>query len=123
MIADRLKKLREKSGLNQTQAAEKLNLSRVNYNRYENGEREPDNNTLKSIAIFFGVTTDYLLGKDNHPLAKGDIISLDHPDPEVVNLLRDNGVQKLKLARDLSLEELKLAIEIAKTIRKEKLKE
>lgn len=64
MIAERLKKLRENSGLNQTQAAEKLGLSRVNYNRYENGEREPDNATLSRLADFFDVTTDDLLGRD-----------------------------------------------------------
>jgi len=64
VIAERLKKLRENSGLNQTQAAEKLGLSRVNYNRYENGEREPDNATLSRLADFFDVTTDDLLGRD-----------------------------------------------------------
>jgi HTH-type transcriptional regulator, competence development regulator len=64
VIAERLKNLRENSGLNQTQAAEKLGLSRVNYNRYENGEREPDNATLSRLADFFDVTTDDLLGRD-----------------------------------------------------------
>lgn len=67
---ERLKIIREKKGLTQTQAAEQLNISRVNYNRYENGEREPDNATLIKLAQFFNVSTDFLLGNvfyDNSP--------------------------------------------------------
>jgi transcriptional regulator with XRE-family HTH domain len=29
---------------------------------YENGKRQPDNETLKKIADYYGVTIDYLLG-------------------------------------------------------------
>ncbi|MCX7780346.1 MAG: XRE family transcriptional regulator [Negativicutes bacterium] len=63
MIADRLKNLRENRGLTQTQVAEQLQMSRVNYNRYEKGEREPDNATLARLADFFGISVDYLLGR------------------------------------------------------------
>jgi transcriptional regulator with XRE-family HTH domain len=31
---------------------------------YEQGRRDPDATTLKKIASFFNVTTDYLLGND-----------------------------------------------------------
>lgn len=57
--------LREKLGLNQTQAAIKLDISRVNYNRYEKGDRTPDNDTLKRIADFYDITIDYLLGHED----------------------------------------------------------
>jgi transcriptional regulator with XRE-family HTH domain len=64
LLKERLKYLRENLGLNQSQVAIKLNLSRVNYNRYEKGGRTPDNETLKRIAEFYNVTTDYLFGLD-----------------------------------------------------------
>jgi transcriptional regulator with XRE-family HTH domain len=64
LLKERLKYLRENLGLSQSQVAIKLNLSRVNYNRYEKGGRTPDNETLKRIAGFYNVTTDYLLGLD-----------------------------------------------------------
>lgn len=31
---------------------------------WESGQREPDYETLIKIAAYFGVTTDYLLGRD-----------------------------------------------------------
>jgi transcriptional regulator with XRE-family HTH domain len=34
---------------------------------YENGKRQPDNATLIRIAEYFGVSTDYLLGRDETP--------------------------------------------------------
>lgn len=77
MLANRLKILRENRGLTQTQVAEQLQISRVNYNRYENGEREPDNATLTRLADFFGVSVDYLLGRT------------DEPQPSITDLLPD----------------------------------
>ncbi len=97
MNADRLKKLRIKSGLNQTQAAKKLNLSRVNYNRYENGERDPDDDTLKVIATFFNVSTDYLLGMDipeSGLVTKDDIRKANITDEELelIKITREEGI-------------------------------
>jgi len=64
LLKEKLKYLRENLGLSQSQIANKLNLSRVNYNRYEKGGRTPDNETLKRIATFYNVTIDYLFGID-----------------------------------------------------------
>lgn len=64
MIGDKLKLLREQRDYTQGYVADTLGISRVNYNRYENNNREPDGETLKRIADFFGVTTDELLGRE-----------------------------------------------------------
>jgi len=61
MISKRIRKLRMNKGLTQAQAADALNIPRVNYNRYEKGEREPDLDTIKNIANYFRVSTDMLL--------------------------------------------------------------
>lgn len=58
----KLKEIREASGMSQRQAALGLNLSPTVYNRYENGLREPPNALLTTIADFFGVSIDELLG-------------------------------------------------------------
>lgn len=63
MNGNRLKALREKKRKLQSEVADELGLNRVTYNRYENEEREPDNDTLSRIADYFGVSTDYLLGR------------------------------------------------------------
>ena len=68
-LKDRLKELREKSKLSQKQLAIKINISDRNYQRYEYGEREPNASTIISLANFYGVTTDYLLGRTDNPNA------------------------------------------------------
>jgi len=65
-FAERLRELRISKDLYQRELAEKLNVSRVTITHYETGERFPDPNMLKKIADFFGVTTDYLLGRSGN---------------------------------------------------------
>lgn len=57
----KLKELRTAKGLTQAKLAEKLNLSRSTIAMYETEQSEPDVNTLKAMATFFGVSLDYLL--------------------------------------------------------------
>jgi len=60
----RLRSLREKKGYSQIQLSKELSISNVTLSQYENGIRKPDIDTLSKLASYFGVTTDYLLGKD-----------------------------------------------------------
>lgn len=60
-----LKDLRKKKGMSQTDVARALGISRQAYNFYENEKRDPDTAMVKTLAEFFGVSTDYLLGRDN----------------------------------------------------------
>lgn len=59
----KLRELREEKGLTQREVAELIGVSPVVYNRYEKGIREPSNDMLVTIAVFFGVTVDELLGR------------------------------------------------------------
>ena len=56
-----LKQLRDAKGVSQATVARELNISRQTYNNYELGKREPDIETIKRIAKFFGVSTDSLI--------------------------------------------------------------
>lgn len=58
-----LKSLRKANGLTQDELAKILKISRSTIGMYENGSREPDYETLESIADFFNVDIDYLLGR------------------------------------------------------------
>lgn len=62
LLGERLKELREEQGLTQRQLAEKLGLNSVTYLHYEKAQREPPLSVLADLAIFFEVSTDYLLG-------------------------------------------------------------
>lgn len=67
VIQHRLVKLREQFGLSQEELADRLHLSRGQLSMYEIGKRRPAYEILIAMADFFGVTTDYLLGRTNDP--------------------------------------------------------
>ena len=59
-----LKNLRIKAGLNHTELAKRLQTSRANISSYENNVNTPPLDVIKSMSLFFRVSTDYLLGLD-----------------------------------------------------------
>ena len=64
MIGTRLKELRSKSGLTISGLCEKLQMNQNTYAKYERDERDVSTETLSKLADFYGVTTDYLLGRE-----------------------------------------------------------
>ena len=60
-----LKSLRAADGMTQDELAQVLKISRSTVGMYEKGDREPDYETLESIADYFNVDIDYLLGRTN----------------------------------------------------------
>ncbi|MDA2491345.1 helix-turn-helix domain-containing protein [Bacillus cereus] len=63
MFGTRLHTLRKERKLRQEDMAKQLGIARTTYAMYEQGNREPDYNTLIKLATFFEVSIDYLLGK------------------------------------------------------------
>ena len=57
----------EKKGLKPNPAAKEMGISSASVTKWSNGVI-PRGNTLDKIASYFGVSTDYLLGKTNNPL-------------------------------------------------------
>lgn len=66
-FGERLSFLRENKKLTQNELAEATNISRSRLSLYEIDKREPDIDTIKQLANFFNVTTDYLLGQTDDP--------------------------------------------------------
>lgn len=64
-FAERLTELRVDNGKTKEELIVYLNISLSAYNRYEAGNRSPDYDTLIKLAIFYNVTLDYLLGRDD----------------------------------------------------------
>lgn len=62
-IGKELKELRKSESLTQAQLAEKINIGRVNYTRYETDAVRPDYETLVKIADYYDVTVDEILGR------------------------------------------------------------
>ena len=62
MFSERLRFLRETSGLSQIELAKKIGVAASTYRNYENTSREPNYDTLVKIASVLEVSTDFLLG-------------------------------------------------------------
>lgn len=62
IFAERLKELRSDADLSQEKLAEKLGYTQGNVSGWENGTVEPKLTALQQIALFFHVSSDYLLG-------------------------------------------------------------
>ena len=58
-----LKSLRQEKNKSQQEMADMLHMSQRNYQRIEYGEINLQALTLCALADYFGVTTDYLLGR------------------------------------------------------------
>ena len=61
-FGETVRQLRREKGLTQEQLAARLNVSFQTISKWERGESLPDLTMLPVLAVFFGVTTDDLLG-------------------------------------------------------------
>ena len=105
---ERLTQLRKELGLTQEQLAEKLGMgyTRTAISAWEVGRNEPSNSDTVKIAEFFGVSTDYLLGKT-----------------DIKNIEEDFKFAYHKEIEGLSEDEIKEALEFYKKIKYGKEKE
>lgn len=62
-IGKKLKELRLNEKLTQEELAVKLNISRVNYTRYETDKVRPDFETLIKIADFYDISLDEIFDR------------------------------------------------------------
>ncbi len=65
-MVDRLKELRRVKGVTQKDAADYMGISERNYRRYEISDINPTASNLMKLADYYGVTTDYLLGRTEY---------------------------------------------------------
>lgn len=111
-VGKMIQQLREESHLLQADLAKKLGLGRTTISNYENNYSFPDLETLISIADFFNVSTDYLLGLSNvrskasttskdeakilHYYNRLDSENQDYIRGEMVKLYREQQTEKEK---------------------------
>lgn len=76
-MAVKLKFIREKSELTQRQVAKLLNVSKTNYNYFENEERFIPLKHLNSFCNYFNVSMDYVFSLNNTNIVSKNIENLD----------------------------------------------
>ena len=60
----KIKEIRIKNGYTQQQIAQILGMKYQQYGRYESGERKFPVDILIALADFYGVSLDFLVGRD-----------------------------------------------------------
>ena len=73
----RLRDLREDRDLVQKEVAAVLGIDQRVYSNYEIGKREIPTRFLTVLAVFYGTSTDYILGRTNTRKTEFKIFPLD----------------------------------------------
>lgn len=68
---NRIKELRVEKKITQSQLAKILGVNQTAVGKYERGDLEPNIQILNNLADFFGVSIDYILGREDDLGIKG----------------------------------------------------
>lgn len=97
-LGPRLKELRLKNKLSQSQVAERIGgITSASLSSYENNVNQPSIETLSRLALLYQVSTDYLLGIDNRPTVVLD--GLNKRQVDSLNTIVDTFVKELKMTQ------------------------
>ena len=94
MLSEVLKELRLSKGITQRELASIVNLTQQAIAKWERGLAEPDSETLKQLVDFYGVSFDYIFGREEKkpiPISEGELeakrtewaIAWDQASPEL----------------------------------------
>lgn len=100
MILERLKKLRLERGLSQPDIASRLGIPLTTYRSYEQGKREPNNETILKISDVLNTSTDYLLGNDVIKAADANS-SLSHEEQRFLSNFINLSADERKILMEL----------------------
>ncbi|MDT1939689.1 MULTISPECIES: helix-turn-helix domain-containing protein [Carnobacterium] len=83
LLYERISELAKKQGVSVPQLSENLGLSRNAIYQWKTSSPKAD--TLQKVADYFGVTTDYLLGRDEPEIIEDDKLKViaSHIDDDV----------------------------------------
>lgn len=98
----KLKELREIRGISQSTFAKEINVAQNTVSNWERGTREPDNETLAKIADYFGITIDYLLGREPNEDKKNSLPPLNQKDEKDISAALDRILNNLETNEALS---------------------
>jgi len=108
-VVDRILSLMEKKGIKGTHLAEEIGLSKNAVSEWKSGKMKPSASAIAKIAVYFGVSTDYLLmpTRERELLEKGIADYFNTLDPAGLGseaiLTRINALTKSKF----TLEQIK----------------
>lgn len=94
ILGYRLRELRKENNMSQDELGKLLGVTKVSISGYENGNRIPSLDVLNQILDVFGVSADYLMGRELNVVCEDDEnirISLSISDIEIIREIRTNN--------------------------------
>ncbi|WP_027826369.1 helix-turn-helix domain-containing protein [Ligilactobacillus saerimneri] len=83
MIGQRIRDLRKQKKMSQSELAKIIGVTQTTITAWETGKAEPASSAVANLADYFGVTTDYLLGRPEEKKEK-DSNSVDLADMDAL---------------------------------------
>lgn len=100
MFFDRLKKLCDERGISTYKACTEIGLNRAAVAKWKNGSI-PSGSTASKLAEYFGVTTDYLLGKEEQKKSVLSEADLTEGELRILSAFREMSPERQKALADL----------------------
>lgn len=72
MLSEQIRNLREARHMTQVELARALSVSKQAVSNWENNNIQPSVEMVETLADYFGVTVDYLLGRNGHRYIMAD---------------------------------------------------
>lgn len=101
MFFDRLKELCDAKGVSPYKACTDVGLNRAAVAKWKGGS-QPNGATAVKLAEYFGVSVDYLLGKEKAPTQKGERDILDDVDVAFYGDYKELSEDEKEILRDMA---------------------
>jgi len=112
-LGKRMKWIRENKNLKQNKVAKDLSITPYQLSRYETGKNKPDPDMIAKIAIYYDVSSDYLLGLTD------DDAPINRDEKEFLQAVSDPDLKRwykgLPLSPEEDLKKLRKMWEIIKS--------
>lgn len=94
ILGYRLRELRKENRLSQEKLGKILGVSKVSISGYESGNRIPSLDILNKILDFFGISADYLLGRELDMVCEDSNLTMkiSSIDLEILKELHNNPI-------------------------------
>ena len=102
ILGCRLRDLRKENNLTQEKLGEILGVSKVSVSGYENGNRIPSLEILNKIINFFGVSSDFLLGRELNVVCEDSnaSIKISSSDMEIIREIHNDPVLRNAISKN-----------------------
>ena len=111
--------MRKEKNLYQGDLAKILNVAQTTVSGWENGSRTPDNDMLMTLANYFDVSTDYLLGRSENRNPSNGLYTKTITDEDGYSIEIKTEVPFSELSKEKQQDMIDVAMEKLFEVKKE----